>query len=127
MKKMIKKTADGVEIVKGMKVWICPSFDIDDGDNIDKLKTWMDEFIVSSVVSHISSWVYLKREKFKMRWSGFLEDIYADKKNALKKRIEILQKIISAKRDSLNKEVEKVNKEIDEMQDLKNDLDNDCL
>ena len=119
---MIKKTADGVKIVKGMKVWICPPFEIDDGDNIDKLKTWMDEFIVSSLVSHISSWVYLKREGCKMRWSGWIEEIYADKKKALKKRTEILQEFISKKRDSLNEETEKVNKEIDDMQNLKNDL-----
>ena len=86
---MIKKTADGVEIVKGMKVWISPLFELADGGSIGILKTKMDEHIVSSLSTGTLEGVYLKRGEYKMRWTGFLETIYADKKKAIENRIDI--------------------------------------
>ena len=122
---MIKKTADGVEIVKGMEVWISPFFEADDGAiKFGKLKTYMDKYIVSSMRDSINDRVNLKREECKSgRWVFDTKALYADKNKAFKKRIDILQEIISEKRDNLNEEIEKANKEIDAIQDLKNDLD----
>jgi hypothetical protein len=120
---MIKKTADGVEIVKGMKVWISPAFELDDGDNINQLKICMDEHIVSSLKSNLNPVVSLKREKCKMRWTFDVKNLYADKKKALTNRIDILRGIIFEKRDDLNYEIKKANEEIDAIQDFKNDLD----
>ncbi len=120
---MIKKTADGVEITKGMKVWISPAFKLADEDTIGILKTKLDEHIVSSLRSDLNPVVYLKREGCKMRWTFAIKELYADKKKALANRIDILRRIISEKRDFLNYETEKANKEIDAIQDFKNDLD----
>ncbi len=120
---MTKKTADGVEIVKGMEVWISPFFDTEDGDSIGKLKTHMDEYIVSSLGSNINPRVNLRREGFKMRWTFDTKTLYTDKKKAFEKRIDILRGIISEKRDSLNTKIKKGNEEIDAIQYLKNDLD----
>ena len=86
---MTKKTADGVEIVKGMEVWISPFFEADDGAiKFGKLKTYMDKCIVYSI-DNLNSRVKLKREgciAFRAVFS--IENIYANKNKAFEKNVD---------------------------------------
>lgn len=127
--RMTMKTADGIEITKGMKVWVSPPFETGDSENIEVLKRNMGEHIVSSIPFRLyGEQVYLKKgESEKVRYSYPPKYVYANKKKALEERIDVLRGIVSEKRNNLNEEIKKVNAEIDVIQDLKNDLDEELL
>ena len=113
-------TADGMEIVKDMKVWICPLFD--HHTRIERVSIRREEHTVIETLNNcmVSTWMQGEEKKLYLQYDRHA--VFAEKKNAIIRRIEILETIRLRKGKDLREAMEKAYEESSEVRDMMSEL-----
>lgn len=114
MKEKIK-TADNVEIKIGMRVWVCPLFELED-DRVIFFDA--EDFFVIDITGVNIKFVSIENI------SGIIscyspDSLYAKKENMIKARVNMLEKKIKNAKEKLKKYKEKTKNHIDFLESQK--------
>lgn len=114
-------TADGIEIVKDMKVWICPFFD--DTTAPERFITGLEEHIVTETLNNciVSTSTYTS-EKGRIYSQYHRLAVFSKRSEAIAKRINILGRIKDKREVDLRAKVEEEQKEIVKIKDMRTKL-----